>query len=445
MKLKLKMQTCALILIAAVFTSLGTAQTQSDKGSQSKTPATSASVAQPSGVNSPVVGSGTAGQITKWTGFSGSTPAIGDSVITEDKLGKIGIGTTIPTSTLTVKGTIETSLGGYKFPDGTVQTTAAITGLFSISHDATLKGDGTAGSPLGVAVPLILTGSAANAEAIVTATETSNNSLKSAVAGFSTVGNGVSGFSPQGIGVKGTSSDGVGLFGFSENGRAVVGVSRTSVGVTGASNNGEGVRGKSDTSVGVHGISSTDIGVVGESTDQVGVSGSSSFDIGVLGIVTDNSAGVAGIGFDGDGVFGSSQNGLAGNFFGDVKIGGDLNVVGVKNFKIDHPIDPENKYLVHASIESSEVMNLYTGNITLDKNGEGVVRLPDWFQALNKDFRYTLTSIGSFAPVFIAEEVADNRFKIGGGFPGSRVSWQVTGVRNDIYMQKHPMKVEVDK
>ncbi len=44
--------------------------------------------------------------------------------------GNVGIGTTTPTSTLTVLGTIETTFGGYKFPDGTIQTTAS-----SVSHD----------------------------------------------------------------------------------------------------------------------------------------------------------------------------------------------------------------------------------------------------------------------------------------------------------------------
>lgn len=99
---------------------------------------------------SSVVGSGTPGQITKWTGVSGSnTYTIGDSTITEDKFGKVGIGTKTPTSPLTVAGMIETTLGGYKFPDGTVQTTA---GIPFVIHDASLMGDGRSATPLGIAL-----------------------------------------------------------------------------------------------------------------------------------------------------------------------------------------------------------------------------------------------------------------------------------------------------
>lgn len=99
--------------------------------------------------SNPVVGSGTPGQITKWTGvFGSSTYSIGDSNIFEDKYGRVGVGTTAPTSLLTVQGMIETTLGGYKFPDGTVQTTA---GISFVTHDASLMGLGTAASPLGIA------------------------------------------------------------------------------------------------------------------------------------------------------------------------------------------------------------------------------------------------------------------------------------------------------
>src|SRR6185436_7962809 len=116
---------------------------------------------QPAALPPPVTGSGTGGQITRWSGFNVTSSTIVDSGITEDKNGNVGIGTTLPTSKLTVAGMIQMTLGGLKFPDGTIQTTSGAGSLFSVTHDTTLKGNGTAASPLGVTVPLSLSGSLA--------------------------------------------------------------------------------------------------------------------------------------------------------------------------------------------------------------------------------------------------------------------------------------------
>jgi hypothetical protein len=89
--------------------------------------------------------------------------------------------------------------------------------------------------------------------------------------------------------------------------------------------------------------------------------------------------------------------------------------------------------------------NIYDGVVNLDRQGEAVVLLPDWFGALNKDFRYQLTCIGGFAPVFIAEEISENRFKISGGNPGTKVSWMVTGIRQDAWANAHRVPVEEEK
>ena len=116
-----------------------------------------------------------------------------------------------------------------------------------------------------------------------------------------------------------------------------------------------------------------------------------------------------------------------------------------KLFKIDHPLDPAEKYLLHASVESDERRNLYDGVITLDASGAAWIRLPDWFEALNKDFRYQLTCIGGSAPVYIAEEVRNNQFRIAGGRPGLKVSWQITGIRHDGWSRAHPFFPEEPK
>ncbi len=89
--------------------------------------------------------------------------------------------------------------------------------------------------------------------------------------------------------------------------------------------------------------------------------------------------------------------------------------------------------------------NVYDGVVVLDANGEAVVELPEWFEALNRDFRYQLTCIGGFAQVYIAEEISGNRFKIAGGTPGMKVSWMVTGIRKDAYAEAHRIEVEVEK
>ena len=58
---------------------------------------------------------------------------------TEDALhvtsrGNVGIGTVTPSEKLSVRGTIESSSGGFKFPDGTVQSTAAVSNYQRITR-----------------------------------------------------------------------------------------------------------------------------------------------------------------------------------------------------------------------------------------------------------------------------------------------------------------------
>src|SRR5262249_2043164 len=175
------------------------APTGNSRGNGVRGPIRTSMLLMAGGPNLPVFGGGTLGRLTKWVGFS-SNSFIGDSTIFEDKLGNVGIGTDAPESRLTVVGTIETTVGGLKFPDGSLQTTAAVTGLQSIAHDDTLKGDGTGGSPLKVAVPLKLTGSIPDF-AIISVTNTDNFA-----AGFGIIANG--GSSPDAFGGAGVQSNG---------------------------------------------------------------------------------------------------------------------------------------------------------------------------------------------------------------------------------------------
>ena len=160
-------------------------------------------------------------------------------------------------------------------------------------------------------------------------------------------------------------------------------------------------------------------------------------------------AGVLGIGL-GNGTYailGSAQGAgsYAGVFGGNVIVTGSI-AKASGSFKIDHPLDPANKYLSHSFVESPDMMNIYNGNIVLDGNGEAMVTLPDWFEALNRDFRYQLTALGKPSPnLYIAKEISGNQFRIAGGTPGAKVSWTVTGIRHDAYANAHRIPVEEQK
>jgi hypothetical protein len=129
------------------------------------------------------------------------------------------------------------------------------------------------------------------------------------------------------------------------------------------------------------------------------------------------------------------------NGTGRVVVNNNLHVTGTLSkaagsFRIDHPMDPENKYLVHSFVESPDMMNIYNGNITTDASGKATVSLPDYCEVLNRDFRYQLTVIGSFAQAIISKEVGNNSFEIATSVPNIKVSWQVTGIRQDPYANK---------
>lgn len=392
----------AFLLVSAL------AQSQSQKNSATTLkPETSAAT---QALNTP-------GRIAKFTG----TKTIGDSNITEDAAGKIGIGTTLPTSQLTVNGVIEmiSSQGGIKFSDGTVQTTAGVT------RNDTLKGSGTQTSPLGVAVPLTLTGAVpfgSGSVLVVSNTELHGEGM--------TVNAGSKGI---GLRVQGGSSSTIGGPGVVATGGSNLGTTPVNAGYGVIANGGEGNAGPGGIAVYAFGGKSTNSGggvgvtAVGGFSSTAGRSGGNAIEA------------VAGRGENG------ATNGLAGHFDGNVEVTGVLSKAG-GSFKIDHPLDPENKYLSHSFVESPDMKNIYDGVVSLDTNGEAVVVMPEWFGALNRDFRYLLTALGAPMPgLHIAEETADNRFKISGGMAGMKVSWQVTGIRQDAWANKNRIPVEEHK
>ena len=144
---------------------------------------------------------------------------------------------------------------------------------------------------------------------------------------------------------------------------------------------------------------------------------------------------------------GSYQTTFIGNVVGQVNLSvtGNLSK-GSGTFAIDHPLDPRNKLLFHSFVESPDAKNFYDGIVTLDANGEAIVRLPSYFDALNTQVRYQLKPIGSSMPnLYVKSEEKNNQFTIGGGVSGGRVSWQITGIRHDPYILAYPIIPEVEK
>jgi hypothetical protein len=307
-------------------------------------------------------------------------------------------------------------------------------------------------------------------------------------------GIGVYGFSP-GVGVQGeaTGPTGVGLYGVNSsstgNAFGVQGLSGSASGV-GVYGNGNryGLWAETGNTTGVavqassNATSGTNYGVVGQAVSPAGIgvfgtspfygvqgqtasatgravfgnaTGSTGANSGVYGqSASDSGAGVFAINTNATanlstryGLFAQAAtvaNSYAGFFQGNVHVAGTLSAA-VKNFRIDHPLDPQNKYLNHVSVESPEMKTIYDGVVVLDTAGEATVELPGYFESLNGDFRYQLTCVGGWAPIYIAREIDHNRFTIAGGREGMKVSWQVTGVRRDRWARENPVVVEQSK
>jgi hypothetical protein len=255
------------------------------------------------------------------------------------------------------------------------------------------------------------------------------------------VNNGAGGY---GIGVWGSHAGyGYGVYGTSANGYGVVGLHEGTYGPS------PGVWGETN------GTGANAIGVLGDVTanpagpGSVGVrginSGTGSYGIGVWGSQAGSGYGVYGTAPTGFGVVGESASGWAGYFNGNVYVNGTLSKAA-GGFKIDHPLDPAHKYLQHSFVESPQMMNVYNGIATTDGKGFATVRLPGYFQALNRTFRYQLTIVGSRGwRARVVKEIAHNRFTIQSDLPRVRVSWQVTGVRHDPYANAHRIKVVEQK
>jgi len=215
--------------------------------------------------------------------------------------------------------------------------------------------------------------------------------------------------------------------------------------VAGKQNNGISVTTSDVSSTAIAAISAhTAIAAVGDGYGLFAQSSSDGGNAGVFGYATSATGptfGVIGTALspDGTGVSGTSDapTGLTFGVYGQVASSagfglfsnGNAHVSGTLSksagmFKIDHPLDPGNKYLSHSFVESPDMLNVYSGSASLDGDGEAEVELPDWFEALNRDVRYQLTAVGSAAPdLHVKTRVDRGRFTIAGGHGGQEVSW----------------------
>jgi hypothetical protein len=273
------------------------------------------------------------------------------------------------------------------------------------------------------------------------------------VFGSSTAGgNGVTGFVGSATGAIGSSVRGIGVRGTTGTGAA--GVLGQTFGDDSGAGAGPAVHGSSDSGVGVSGFS-------GSTNATEGLTFGDGFGHSSLHFSVQPGGGVSGVSVLGSGVEGftfatsrdnsdvaavrgQSANGLAGLFVGRVKVTGALQKAG-GGFTVDHPADPKNKYLSHSFVESPEMLNVYSGTVTTNSGGTARVRMPAYFEALNRDFRYQLTVIGQFAHAMVAEEIKHNEFVIRTDPGRVKVCWQVTGVRKDAWAEANRIPVEEAK
>jgi hypothetical protein len=214
----------------------------------------------------------------------------------------------------------------------------------------------------------------------------------------------------------------------------------------GAGNTRCGIYGYGTSSTGsqVEGASYGVRGLARLTTGNFGVSGSASsgnVNYGVYGSATDATVNKYGV----YGTCNSSNQDYGMYCVGNFHATGTT-TKAAGGYRIDHPQDPENSYLMHRDVSSPEMKNVYDGVVTLDADGRAVVDLPDYFESLNESFRYQLTPIGAAMPdLHISARIAGNHFAIAGGKPYMEVCWQVTGIRKDAFAKSQNARVKIAK
>ena len=254
-----------------------------------------------------------------------------------------------------------------------------------------------------------------------------------------------------GSAIYGQSAGSYGLLGYSALGTAVGGHGVSSYGVGAYSENNDGIIAQTNhpdhAAVFAQNLIGTPFAYLGtryhavEAHSGGGLSGQNA---AIYGVATDPSHDLAGYFIGAFKVSGGATGG--GTQVDNIIVFGSLNVVGSKNFKIDHPLDPANKYLFHSCVESNQPLLIYSGNVITDAQGKAEVIMPSYFEALNINYRYQLTVVGEeFAQARVSRKINNNSFSVKTDKPNIELSWQVTGERNDAYSKAHPYVAEQDK
>ncbi len=124
---------------------------------------------------------------------------------------------------------------------------------------------------------------------------------------------------------------------------------------------------------------------------------------------------------------------------GNLTVVQSLKVSGTKAFVIPHPLDPENKYLTHCTLEGPENAVFYRGEAELSE-GRTTIQLPDYFEALTRKENRTVLITPKFEgdsqiSMLAASEVDDGKFDvkmIDRKNPSQKFYWEVKAVRADI-------------
>jgi hypothetical protein len=115
-----------------------------------------------------------------------------------------------------------------------------------------------------------------------------------------------------------------------------------------------------------------------------------------------------------------------------------------KTFVIDHPLDSDNKYLVHACLEGPETGVYYRGKGEIVNGTSVEVQLPAYVGALCTDMTVQITHIYDGAvKSFSASEVdtATNTFTVHG--ENGRFNWLVHGKRSDLTVEPNKDDVTI--